>query len=495
MYVFIVDLHHDIVECLNQAIRAKIIAYKESLLCIHFDAHADLSVPSIVDTDITMEDMNNPKKLVKLLDDSSGGIAEFLVPLLISNLLNKVVWIQPKYALKYGQGWSPSDVDYVFNVGDNKHKYNSNNDNDNDNDNRKELGVTLCNQYYIDDESICDEDDLINSKTLKINVSTINDFIESYTASNNDIHKTVNQDSWILDICLDYFTCHNPFLTEIRNHKVLSEHSNIDIENLITITRNIYLHLGHRNTKKIEFYQWTAKDIIEMKKKSDKFFYDLINLRVKEMDLENSDLLLDLVRELNMLIIGINQEKFKNGNEIEEDNNNYLLLEDEAKIEKMTKRFIIEILKIPQSLRKDLINLGSLLFLPEFEMNRDEMKQELENLQKLLEFLPRPRLVTIACSADNDEYTPINQVEWLLTEIRYMLIELSKGVWKKGEQNENEDHEKEKEVDGGDTNRNEKEEVKCFDVRKDRGVNLYQMLMNVTSSPAKRRWMESCGYT
>ena len=73
---------------LDQAIRTKIIDFEEELICLHLDAHGDLSVPSIPSVNITMEDMDNPKKVLDILEASTGGIAEFL-PLLIPKHLKQ----------------------------------------------------------------------------------------------------------------------------------------------------------------------------------------------------------------------------------------------------------------------------------------------------------------------------------------------------------------------------------------------------------------------
>lgn len=57
------------------------------------------------------------------------------------------------------------------------------------------------------------KDDIDLVKLLKLNVANL----EEFRNQNYDINMNVlNNERWMLDICLDYFSCRNPFRTELQ---------------------------------------------------------------------------------------------------------------------------------------------------------------------------------------------------------------------------------------------------------------------------------------
>ena len=58
---------------------------------LHFDAHPDLAVPN-VDTSTLMK----PRQLYDELDDSKGGIAEWILPLVYMRHVERIVWVKRK---------------------------------------------------------------------------------------------------------------------------------------------------------------------------------------------------------------------------------------------------------------------------------------------------------------------------------------------------------------------------------------------------------------
>eukprot|EP00928_Gymnodinium_smaydae_P042873 TRINITY_DN28834_c1_g2_i1.p1 TRINITY_DN28834_c1_g2~~TRINITY_DN28834_c1_g2_i1.p1 ORF type:complete len:578 (-),score=103.60 TRINITY_DN28834_c1_g2_i1:42-1523(-) len=87
------------------------------------------------------------------------------------------------------------------------------------------IHISCAAPYFVEDGLYCEEDDLISEKPLRFLVSpspqdcVSSSAVESATdLVGSAIAATAGTGQWILDVCLDYFACGNPFLTHVRPH-------------------------------------------------------------------------------------------------------------------------------------------------------------------------------------------------------------------------------------------------------------------------------------
>ena len=213
----LVDDHHDIVPFILSCIRSKRLTLpsrsnnnsniinKNDLLFIHLDSHPDFSLPSKSDdnniNDIengyNINEWSNYDNLNNILNNS-GGIAEFIIPLVYNKIISKVVWIRPKWSSQFKNGF------INFNIGNNI--------------TTNTAAVTYQWPYYIGESIICNENNMNKDSIKSINLYVSTDDIND---NNNDIFNYIEKEEsdqiipWCLDICLDYFSTTNPFYNDI----------------------------------------------------------------------------------------------------------------------------------------------------------------------------------------------------------------------------------------------------------------------------------------
>jgi len=150
--------------------------------------------------------------LYNLLDRSIGGIAEWITPLVLGAELRKVSWIKRTFSDQFDEG------EYSFSVGAfrtsqdescgqcNIHSFHELSED-------HKIAVSLKHPYYLEDDEclVKDVDHLSLAKTLNLSVSTIN-----HKGCGVDDILPIAGSFWMLDICLDYFACLNPFLSELE---------------------------------------------------------------------------------------------------------------------------------------------------------------------------------------------------------------------------------------------------------------------------------------
>ena len=95
----VVDDHHHVLPEIHLAIRQRKLAFKE-ICIVHFDAHPDLCVTDQMHADVVFK----PHELYQHLDDSSGGIAEFILPLVYAGHVNQVIWVKPPWSTQFELG-------------------------------------------------------------------------------------------------------------------------------------------------------------------------------------------------------------------------------------------------------------------------------------------------------------------------------------------------------------------------------------------------------
>ena len=209
IYVVVVEDHQHVLEHIHSILRRRKELKPWSML--HFDAHPDLACPSdnVPALSCFLPRNEEEKDLYELLDSHSSGIAEWILPLVLAGGLERVHWIKPpqSHQLTIGRHeyhvgtWIPPSVSSpdhptVTNFLDLPSS--------------ALVRVDWKHPYYLDDASVVSTDELLLAKKLQLTVSEFasKEILEDGTSP-------VYED-WALDICLDYFACRNPFLTDIE---------------------------------------------------------------------------------------------------------------------------------------------------------------------------------------------------------------------------------------------------------------------------------------
>lgn len=91
---FVVNEHNEALVCIHKAIRRKDLSFHNNLL-VHIDSHPDLMIPSNLEN---ADDIYKPHMLYNLLRASESGIAEFILPLVYADHVNRVAWIRPPWS-------------------------------------------------------------------------------------------------------------------------------------------------------------------------------------------------------------------------------------------------------------------------------------------------------------------------------------------------------------------------------------------------------------
>lgn len=196
---------------LHSLLRRKLI--ERGLLCIHWDSHADLCVPSANTKESGVRSWLSPRSLYyDVLGDSEAAISEFLIPLMYNQDIGSVVWIKSQMA-------SASIEDGLYNcvVGDRKEKR----------DGKNIPAINLPIPYFLDEGSASLEASLRHARPIRFQVVSgseglLNDEnlcsvrklstpLQSLSSPSSSAPNVAVKAKWILDICLDFFSVISPF--------------------------------------------------------------------------------------------------------------------------------------------------------------------------------------------------------------------------------------------------------------------------------------------
>lgn len=252
--IVIVEPHHHALEHIHHVMRrhARKKRQVRSWTMVHFDSHPDLACPnhmiparlcftpretktSCIGMQCKDEDDNGTthcekelnsigRNLYELLDTSQSGIAEWIIPLVFAGGLNTIYWLKNDWCNQFREGtykaqvgaWIPSSERDIL-------------------DNEIEcfldlpeiasVKTSLRHNYYLDDDSVVSENELLLKQEMNLIVSDLRtsqrkeiiDF--SYNMMPQAISGEDNEGNkeWILDVCLDYFICSNPFIAELED--------------------------------------------------------------------------------------------------------------------------------------------------------------------------------------------------------------------------------------------------------------------------------------
>jgi len=196
----------------------------------------------------TESDHIEEKNLYELLDTSMSGIAEWIIPLVFAAGLCHVHWIKNDWCDQFHNGiycihigaWIPPTAAATTTATTDD---TSQHDDDINNDDLRipiinsyldlpenaSVKTSFCHQYYIDDNCVVPHDELNLKQQFQLHVSTA---LKAENCLNHRKHNVKSskiqrkvisveeegekESGWILDICLDYFICSNPFRADIE---------------------------------------------------------------------------------------------------------------------------------------------------------------------------------------------------------------------------------------------------------------------------------------
>lgn len=174
--VHIVEYHNEALEHIYKAIGSKHLPFN-GITLLHFDAHPDMIIP-----DIAAEDVFDKRKLL-----DSVSIENWITPAIYAGHIDRVAWIKASWAQQI------SDGDYHFKIG--RHR------------NSGKIRVTFRDDYFLSECLYCDKNELENAKNVAFLVKTCQEKIANDL---NPLDKFMDNEPYILDIDLDFFSTKNP---------------------------------------------------------------------------------------------------------------------------------------------------------------------------------------------------------------------------------------------------------------------------------------------
>lgn len=173
--IFIVENHNEVLEFVYRCLGSRHLPFQNNTM-VHFDSHPDMTIPR-----------NMPSEYVfdkeKLFDALS--IENWIMPTCFAGHFSQLVWMKPYWAKQI------KDNDYRFIIGD--HCGN--------------IRVNSTLEYFLSEASYRPESELSKNKLIDLKVRTLaNEFV-----GHSDLLPPDNG-VYMLDIDLDFFSTHNPFI-------------------------------------------------------------------------------------------------------------------------------------------------------------------------------------------------------------------------------------------------------------------------------------------
>lgn len=423
--VVIVEPHHHALEHIHDTLRRQRRLGEPWSLC-HIDAHPDLACPSngipaaasfrprdewtIVASSSEGSEERRTGCLYELLDMSTTGISEWILPMVLAAGLTFVEWVKPP------TGQSTSQIPlgrHKFHVGAHEEKEEDQATSETDDSTpsiqilsfldltpKASVKVDWDCMYYRDDDCT----DFFSPRHLLFLPQQVELSVVEWSPatipthhSNCETGEYPNSQPWILDICLDYFYCINPFLADIESidkemakltHKIVSLWTSYDGSTVST----------HFNRQELLEFRLVLRQSLQQLARSDN---------------TDSELLIQkLIQEAFQPFIGNKQKEAQ-----ETLRKWYTRLEAHGKRERsMLFDLIVE--SIPH------------VMLPHFQLNdiiaiEEYTSTALENFehglrQRLKNATQPPFLITIARSM-NDGFTPETHADYLQNQVKRIL--------------------------------------------------------------------------
>jgi hypothetical protein len=212
--IFVVENHNEVLELLLPALANGYLPFQGNLL-VHFDAHPDCCV----NRQMPAETVFSRSTLLESL-----SIENWIMPLTYAGHFNEVVWVRSHFAHQI------SDGSHKFAVGDSEGK----------------IGVNSNLDYFLSDGSYASEKELNNKKDVTLTVTEVHD----------SFHEIVGDRTFVLDIDLDYFSTHNPFLKiypKVETYEKLKEIFKMDKSYDKDDPESLTAYVSERN-RQLEFF-------------------------------------------------------------------------------------------------------------------------------------------------------------------------------------------------------------------------------------------------
>jgi hypothetical protein len=167
--------------------------------------------------------------LYELLDTSQSGIAEWIMPLVLAGGLHTLHWIKNDFCDQFEDGEYNIPIGAWINPGLIRQKGSNDIQCFLDLPDCATVKTSICHDYYLDDNCVVPESELILKQDLNLIVSDLRDTSQKQSICDEEKQSLyerrnirevenmyINNEGWILDVCLDYFICSNPFITDIE---------------------------------------------------------------------------------------------------------------------------------------------------------------------------------------------------------------------------------------------------------------------------------------
>eukprot|EP00924_Labyrinthula_sp_SR-Ha-C_P008353 snap_masked-scaffold_11-processed-gene-10.40-mRNA-1 protein AED:0.80 eAED:0.80 QI:0/-1/0/1/-1/1/1/0/405 len=375
---FVVNNHNRALKSIHQGIRWGFISFNHFSI-LHIDSHPDLGV----NEQLTSEICNDPQELYFLLDNSETGIADFLVPLIFNAHVDTIVWLKPPWAR---QITTRGPLNLV--VGEEKET--------------NRIFINSLQPYFLDTTGFRPSDRLINNQSCTLETSDVNTFS----------CRAFSQKQFVLDICLDFFSCSNPFLSELSSlvSTYFPETPKVELANYFETLLYLFENNSVKQLERERIEKCESRDIEE-------------NLNQK-LDYDN----MEKSFESHFYVIFIEDGKTFNPlakyyDESPKTTNAFTKL-------KQMKNCIRKLER--ETFVKELFELKDDLCLPHHVSSDEEVVASIEKVGETLHNLPVPNIITIAkSSVDEFDYTPSSQVEFILDKVLEMLHKVYKKKNKK----------------------------------------------------------------
>jgi len=188
--IHIVENHNEVIPFLYRGMGSKYLPLYNNVL-IHFDSHPDLLIPNGMPSETVFD---------KYSLFAALSIENWILPAAYAGHISTIVWLKPPWANQISNG------DYTFFIGQESCT--------------NEIRVTCTENYFLSDALFAAESELNNKKEISLIVRTIDAEIDRthlLDIGNMLLGILENQDIFILDIDLDFFSTRNPFGTMYRN--------------------------------------------------------------------------------------------------------------------------------------------------------------------------------------------------------------------------------------------------------------------------------------
>ncbi|XP_034254391.1 UPF0489 protein C5orf22 homolog [Thrips palmi] len=193
--IVVVENHHEVIPFIYKAIGAKYLPLQGSVM-IHLDSHPDMLIPN----DMKAETVFEKYALFEHL-----SIENWIMPAAYAGHFNKICWVRPPWCNQIREGT------HSFHIGEER--------------NSKCIRVTCGEPYFVSDALYAPIEDLANAKPVDLEVVTLGKVIEEngsddFNELGRVVRNCISDQTYILDIDLDFFSTRNPFLSLYEDAEV-----------------------------------------------------------------------------------------------------------------------------------------------------------------------------------------------------------------------------------------------------------------------------------